>query len=258
MSNISWRRAAAALAALSLMAAMVSAQSPPAPPATDVEPASAAQSEESSSYSLGLVFGSQLHSSGLAGSISLDAVTRGLKEGLSGKELNPQDRERALQLMRAGREAVAKRNRAAASEFLAKNGVVPDVKTTASGLQYQVFAAGDAQASAPTVNDRVAVHYRGRLLDGTEFDNSDDHAQAATFSLNGVVKGWREALPMMKPGARWRLFVPPELGYDLNSPPAIPPGSLLIFDIELVKVEPRPVTSGQGARQHPADKPAAH
>ena len=121
-----------------------------------------------------------------------------------------------------------------------------------------MFAAGDAQASAPTVNDRVAVHYRGRLLDGTEFDNSDDHAQAATFSLNSVVKGWREALPMMKPGARWRLFVPPELGYDLNSPPAIPPGSLLIFDIELVKVEPRPVTSGQGARQHPADKPAAH
>lgn len=104
MSNIPRRRAAAALAALSLMAAMVSAQSPPAPPATDVEPASAVQPEESSSYSLGLVFGSQPHSSGLEGSISLDAVTRGLKEGLSGKELNPQDRERALQLMRAGRE----------------------------------------------------------------------------------------------------------------------------------------------------------
>jgi FKBP-type peptidyl-prolyl cis-trans isomerase len=82
----------------------------------------------------------------------------------------------------------------------------------------------------------VTVQYRGRLLNGTEFDNSASHGQAATFRVNSVIKGWQEALPMMKPGAKWQLFVPPELAYDVNSPTNIPPGSLLVFDIELVKI----------------------
>jgi len=98
------------------------------------------------------------------------------------------------------------------------------------------------------------VNYRGRLLDGTEFDNSEKHAQPVTFAVASVIKGWQEALQLMKPGAKWRFYVPPELGYDVNSPPSIPPGSLLIFDCELVRVEP---ANTMGALPHGA-QPAIH
>jgi FKBP-type peptidyl-prolyl cis-trans isomerase len=228
--------AIAALAALALAAPVILAQ---APPPTAPAPAPAA-ADEASSYSIGLVFGSQLHSSGLDNTLSYDAVMRGFKDGMGGKLLGEEDKQRAMQLMRTGREALAARNHASAREFLAKNAAVKGITTTASGLQYHVFDAGNAQAASPTVSDQVTVNYRGQLLDGTEFDNSDHHAQAATFGLDGVIKGWREALLLMKPGAKWRLFVPPELAYDLDSPLAIPPGSLLVFDIELLKVEPSP------------------
>lgn len=287
-SNAPWFHRSIALAALSLVASVTLAQAPPAPaaapgaaaagaPAATAPAAGAAAAgaatpgapapDEASSYSIGLVFGSQLHSSGLDNTLSFDAVMRGFKDGMGGKLLSDEDKQRAMQLMRAGRETVATRNRAAAREFLAKNTTAQGITTTASGLQYQVFDAGDAKAASPTLSDHVTVHYRGRLLDGTEFDNSDNHAQAATFGLAGVIKGWREALLLMKPGAKWRLFVPPELAYDANSPPPIPPGALLIFDVELVKVEPPGPSSVPGAKarpnvkvpvtKHPAAKPTA-
>jgi FKBP-type peptidyl-prolyl cis-trans isomerase len=243
---------------LALGAAAGAQNAPPAGTPAPPTAAEAADSIDASSYSLGLVFGNQLHSSGLDDQVSLDAVMRGLKDGLGGKELAPADRARAMKLMRSGREALGARNRAVARDFLASNAAAPGVKTTASGLQYEVLAEGDPKGASPTLSDRVTVHYRGRLLDGTEFDNSDNHALAPTFSLNGVIKGWREALLLMKQGAKWRLFVPPELGYDLNSPPSIPPGSLLVFDLELVKVEARPVMVNPGAQpKPPASKPAS-
>jgi len=246
-----WHHRMLALAALVLVAPVIVAQAPPAP-ASDAPAA-----DEASSYSMGLLFGSQLHSSGVDDILSSEAVMRGFKDGLGGKALGPEDKERAMKLMQVGRDAAAARNRAAAHDFLAKNGAAPGITTTASGLQYQVFEAGNAKAAAPTLTDRVTVNYRGRLLDGTEFDNSDKHAQAATFGLNGMIKGWREALPMMKPGAKWRLFIPPELAYDLNGPPNIPPGSLLIFDIELLKVEAAPAMSPQAPKDQKGTKPAA-
>ena len=240
------------IAALILAAPLGLAQTPapatPAPPSaeTNVPPAPPPEpvADDASSYSVGVTFGNQLHNSGLEHAVLIDSVIRGLKEGLAGKAVSNEDRERSVQLLRVGRDAVAARNRAAASEFLTKNAAVSGVTTTASGLQYMVFAAGDTKVASPTASDRVTVNYRGRLLDGTEFDNSDSHPQAATFGLEGVIKGWREALLMMKPGAKWRLFIPPALAYDTFSPPAIPPGSLLIFDVELLKVEPHPVMSG--------------
>jgi FKBP-type peptidyl-prolyl cis-trans isomerase len=162
-----------------------------------------------------------------------------------------------MQLVRSGREALATRNHEAARDYLAQNAKMAGVTTTASGLQYQVIEAGDARSASPAPGDRVTVHYRGRLIDGTEFDSSDAHAQAATFNVSAVIKGWREALLLMKPGAKWRLFVPPELGYDLNSPPTIPPGSALIFDIELLKIEPAPVMAPQASKAQKGSKPAA-
>ena len=215
--------------------------------------------DEKSSYSMGLSFGNQMHNSGLEHAVSMDAVIRGLKDGLDGKPVTAEDKDRAIQLMRVGRDAIGAHNHAAASEFLAKNTTVAGVTTTPSGLQYTVFSPGDAKAAAPAGNDQVTVNYRGRLLDGTEFDNSDSHSQPARFSLAaGVIKGWHEALVMMKPGAKWRLFIPPALAYDNYSPPTIPPGSLLIFDIELLKVESHPAMSPPGAMTPGAKPPATH
>ena len=263
-SNIRLLRNLLACAALCLAAPSAFAESavgtaaavldaPSAPPsATPPEPVA----DDASSYSVGVAFGNQLHNSGLEHAVLIDSLIRGLKEGLAGKIVTNDDRERSVQLLRVGREAISAHNRAVAHEFLEKNASVAGVTTTASGLQYMIFSSGDNKAPAPTVNDRVTVNYRGRLIDGTEFDNSDSHPQAASFGLEGVIKGWREALLLMKPGAKWRLFIPPALAYDAFSPPAIPPGSLLIFDVELLKVEPRPAMSGSSGSAPSGPKPA--
>ena len=260
-----WPRHALALAAFALLAPLASAQAPPAggAPATAAAsvaapvPAPASVPDEASSYSVGLVFGNQLRSAGLEQGLSIDAVMRGLKEGLAGKALSAEEKEQAMRLVRSGRDAAVARNHTAARDYLAINAAAPGVTVTASGLQYQVIQPGDAKRASPAGTDRVTVHYRGRLIDGTEFDSSDAHAQAATFGVNSVIKGWHEALLMMKPGAKWRLFVPPELAYDQNSPPAIPPGSLLIFDVELVKVEPAPMMRPQPPKVPKGAKPSA-
>src|SRR6185437_11083349 len=109
-------------------------------------------------------------------------------------------------------------NHAAARAFLARNGKKKGVVTTASGLEYQVLKAG--QGSSPKAGDMVTVNYRGKLLDGKEFDSSYKRGQPASFPVDRVIPGWQEALELMKPGAKWRIFVPPRLAYDLNSPPA--------------------------------------
>jgi FKBP-type peptidyl-prolyl cis-trans isomerase len=140
---------------------------------------------------------------------------------------------------------------------MAQNGKIQGVVSTASGLQYTIVKPGNSKAASPQPTDRVSVQYRGRLLDGTIFDSSDMHPMAATFSLNGgVIKGWREAMLLMKPGAEWRVFVPPDLAYGDNPPPRIPPGSLLVFDIQLVKIEPPIAMPPKQARPDPASRPA--
>ena len=193
------------------------------------------------SYSLGLYFGSQLHTSGLNTTVSVEQLERGLRDGLAGKAPTDEDKNRMSQMLHDGRESVAAHNRAQASEFLAQNGKIDGVVTTASGLQYTIIKPG--AGSLPKHTDRVTVHYRGRLLDGTQFDSSDAHPMPATFRLNGgVIKGWQEALLLMKPGAEMRAFVPPDLAYGDVARPGIPPGSLLVFDLELVKIEPPDTT----------------
>ena len=109
--------------------------------------------------------------------------------------------------------------------------------TTASGLQYQELKAGSGDS--PKMGDSVQVHYRGTVLSGTEFDSSYKRNAPATFEVGHVIPGWNEALQLMKPGAKWRLFIPPQLAYDLRPPPGsgIPPGSMLLFDVELLSVK---------------------
>jgi FKBP-type peptidyl-prolyl cis-trans isomerase len=190
----------------------------------------------SPSYSAGLQFGDGMHRAGITDELDLDAFMRGIKDGLAGKTVAPEDRERLNKFFSELRNKLIDRNHAAAKEFLDKNHTAAGVVTTASGLQYKVVEPGNSAAASPGPTDQVTVQYRGRLLDGTEFDSTYSRGTPATFLVNGVIPGWQEALVLMKPGAKWQLFVPPQLAYDANSRPPIPPGSLLVFDVELVSV----------------------
>jgi FKBP-type peptidyl-prolyl cis-trans isomerase len=200
-------------------------------------PAPADPARDRNSYLFGLTFGEQMHRLGITDEVSLDAITRGLKEGLQGGKIAPADQQQLQAFVKSVMEAVVLRNQAAAKDFLAHNALEPDVITTASGLQYKIIAPGDPAAKVIEPTNEVTVQYRGKLLDGSEFDSTYTRGAPASFPVNGVIKGWQEALVMMKPGAEWQLFVPPELGYGVSPKPGIPAGSLLIFDVELLSVK---------------------
>ncbi len=140
--------------------------------------------------------------------------------------------------MHAAAAATAARNGSAAHEFLARNANQPGVKITPSGLQYKIILAGSGNAASPRDTDQVTVNFRGTLLDGTEFDSSTKPGTLSTLQVNGVLKAWTEALTMMKPGDKWQLFVPPELGFGFTPRRNVPGGSLLIYDLQLVSVAP--------------------
>ncbi len=233
-----------------LAAQPVLGQTPTTPPAAAPQtpampaPASADTSTEHTSYLFGLTFGEQMHSVGITNQVDTDAIDRGVKDGLSGKKSTRADQQQIQEYVRSLMMAAAAHNKAAAQEFLSKNAKEKSVKTTASGLQYKVLNAGDAKAAAVLATDDVSVNYRGKLLDGTEFDSSYARGMPATFKINGVIKGWQEALVLMKPGAKWQLFIPPELAYGDAPRPGIPAGSLLIFEVELLSVKDSAATSG--------------
>ncbi len=136
---------------------------------------------------------------------------------------------------RAAAAEMGKVNKAAGEAFLAENGKREQVKTTPSGLQYEVVKEGNGPM--PTRDDRVMVHYTGSLIDGTVFDSSVERGEPATFGVTQVIPGWVEALQMMKEGAKWKLFIPSALAYGPNGAgAAIGPDSTLIFEVELIKV----------------------
>ncbi len=216
-------------------------------------------SPEAGGYDIGLMLGSQLAHNGVVPLVSLETVIRGLKDAAGGRTVTAEERDTALQYLRNGRDALAEKNRAAGREFLERNAKEPGVMTMPSGLQYRVLAKGDPNAKSPAPTDQVTVRYRASLADGTEFDRSETHDRAATFRVNSVFKGWQEAFVAMKPGAKWQLFVPPELGYGANSPPTVPPGALLIYELELLKVEPPAPMDPAAAKQRvkPASPPSS-
>lgn len=198
-----------------------------------------AQTEASNpevSYLLGLTFGAQLNSAGIISGISMEDIDRGITDGVAGKKVSSSDQDRIKSWVKSAQEEMATKDEVASRQFLERNRNDFGVVTTASGLQYQVMASGDSRAASPASSDRVTVNYRGKLIDGTEFDSSYSRGESATFLVNGVIKGWQEALALMKPGAKWRLFVPPELAYGSTPRPGIPPNSLLVFDVELLSI----------------------
>jgi FKBP-type peptidyl-prolyl cis-trans isomerase FklB len=227
-------------------------------PATAAKGTSAGKSSATSaaSYSLGVSMGEQLRANGIpADAVSGERLAQGVRDALGGKvHLTDADRNNIAGLLRAARESAGEAGHRAAAKFLAENGQKPDVVTTASGLQYRVVAPG--KGDSPKASDEVIVNYRGKLLDGTEFDSSYQRGKPVTFPVNHVIPGWTEALQLMKPGGKYELFVPPQLAYDLNPPPGapIPAGSMLIFDVELVGIKPpqtpagTPSASGQPPR----------
>jgi FKBP-type peptidyl-prolyl cis-trans isomerase FklB len=196
-----------------------------------------------------------MHSVGITDQVNIDAISRGLKDGLQGKHSDPADRQQLQLFVRSVMEAGLAHNKTAAKDFLASNGQKKDVVTTASGLQYKIIAAGDRKAAVIAPTDEVTVQYRGKLLDGSEFDSTYSRGTPATFRVNGVIPGWQEALVLMKPGAKWQLFVPPELAYGAVPKPGIPGNSLLVFDVELVSVKPPAAEPGTVPAQ-PNVKPA--
>jgi FKBP-type peptidyl-prolyl cis-trans isomerase FklB len=231
-----------------------SAEYKDAPAKKPAAKAPAAQTPKAAgSYALGVSMGEQLRRAKVsADSVSAEQLAQGVRDAISGKvQMSQEYQQNIMALIRRAHEAEAEPNHAAAASFLAENGKKKDIVTTASGLQYKVINPGSGEPPKPT--DQVTVNYRGTLLNGTEFDSSAKHGGPATFTANQVIPGWQEALVLMKPGAKYQLFIPPKLAYDLDSPPTIPPGSMLIFDVDLVGVKPPAAATAPPA--HPQVQP---
>lgn len=199
---------------------------------------------ESLSYALGLSMGNNFKASGIKEINVQDfadgvaAVYNGLAPRMSYDEAKKVIQEYFTALEAKQHEEAAKMaqvNKAAGEAFLAQNGKRAEVKTTPSGLQYEVITEGDGPT--PTAQDQVEVHYTGKLIDGTVFDSSVDRGVPATFGVTQVIPGWVEALQLMKAGSKWRLFIPSALAYGpQGAGNIIGPDSTLIFDVELLKV----------------------
>ena len=214
---------------------------------------SAAGSKSAESYSLGVMWGTQLHDAGITpADLVNERFQAGLHDALSGKAaMTPADQQNLQSLLRRSHEHAVEANHNAASAFLAANAKKTGVITTASGLQYKVLQEGSGDS--PKATDTVTVNYRGTTLDGREFDSSYKTGKPANFPVGRVIPGWTEGLQLMKPGGKYQLFIPPQLAYDAQSPPGIgiPPGSMLVFDVDLLSVQP-PAPSGSAATPGPA------
>jgi len=156
--------------------------------------------------------------------------------------------------MEQKQKATGEKNKTDGAKFLEENKKKEGVKTTASGLQYKVVKEGTGPQ--PKATDMVTVNYRGTLIDGTEFDSSYKRGQPATFPLNGVIKGWTEAVQLMKVGSKYQLFVPSNLAYGERSVgPDIAPNATLIFEVELLDVKPPPTPAPQASGPAPQAAP---
>ncbi|MEZ4685440.1 MAG: FKBP-type peptidyl-prolyl cis-trans isomerase [Bacteroidia bacterium] len=196
------------------------------------------------SYVFGALTASDFVQTGLR--VNSDLISTGLKEGLEGKSgafdsLTIQNLMNTMQGMlqtsfEEKQKVEGEKNQQEGEAFLAENKTKEGVVELPSGLQYKVLEAGSG--ASPTIDDKVSAHYEGRLINGDVFDSSYERGQPAIFAVNGVIPGWTEALKMMKPGAKWQLFIPGDLAYGLRgSPPKIGPNAVLVFDVELLEIK---------------------
>jgi len=196
------------------------------------------------SYGIGLSLGRSLKRDGLE--VDPKLVLQGLQDGLAGREplVSLQELQAAFQQLQAqlqakqqaALQALAKKNLEEGQRFLENNKKRKGVVTLKSGLQYEVLKSGNGPSPKPT--DVVRTHYVGKLIDGTVFDSSVARGEPATFRVDRVIKGWSEALQLMKVGDKWRIYIPADLAYGGRGvPPRIGPNSVLIFDVELLGIE---------------------
>ena len=210
------------------------------------EDASLESRTDSVSYSLGYFYGQSLASEGVE-SLENGNFIAGLNQALEEEDaaINQMDMQALMQQyqqeiaenQQARQESEASENIEAGNQFLEENAENDDVTVTESGLQYRVIEEGSG--ASPSAEDEVEVHYRGTLISGEEFDSSYERDETASFPLNRVIPGWTEGLQLMSEGATYEFFVPAELGYGNNPPPGSPiqPGSVLIFEVELIDVK---------------------
>jgi FKBP-type peptidyl-prolyl cis-trans isomerase FklB len=250
----------------------VKPQKPPATSATKTGPASGAKTavpltlktpKDKSSYSIGLNIGKGLHRDDV--DVDPSIILRGLRDGLADRKPLMTDEEIkatmiALQTdvrkkQQAKMEMAANTNKQEGEAFLTANKTQDGVVTLPSGLQYKILKEGDGPKPAAT--DSVVCNYRGTLLNNTEFDSSYKRGQPATLNVSGVIKGWTEALQLMPVGSKWQLFVPSELAYgQRGAGGTIGPNATLIFEIELLSIQPKGVTKAPAAQPPPTQPPA--
>jgi len=194
--------------------------------------------KEKASYGIGVNVGKRFKNDSLE--LDMDAFMRGIKDVLTDAKpaLTEEEINTALEGLRnqvQQKASVAgEKNKKTGEDFLAKNKAEKGVITLPDGLQYKVLKEGTG--ATPKETDTVRVNYRGTLIDGTEFDSSYKRNEPIEFPVNGVIKGWIEALQKMKVGSKWQLFIPPDLAYGANGSGPIPPNSTLIFEVELLGI----------------------
>lgn len=194
------------------------------------------------SYAVGHQIGRNMKSQDLK--IDTKAFVTAMKQTLEGKDLQMTEKEmreamrKMSEMRRTKRMEKAQGNKKQGTEYLAKNKSKEGVKVTATGLQYRVLKEGEG--AKPKKEDTVKVHYKGTLIDGTEFDSSYKRNRPAEFPVQAVIPGWTEALQLMPVGSKWELVIPSELGYGEMGNPKIPGNSVLIFEVELLDIVKKP------------------
>lgn len=193
--------------------------------------------QNKASYAIGQQIGNSIKQQKI--DVDPEVIAMAIKDAQKGEnKLGPEGVKEAMtklqESMMQKSMKEAEDNKGKSGEFLEKNKTDEGVKTTASGLQYKIEK--DGTGKIPSANDTVKVHYKGTLVNGEQFDSSYDRGQPAEFPVTGVIRGWTEALQLMKVGSKYKLFIPPELAYGSAGRPGIPPNSVLIFDVELIDV----------------------
>jgi FKBP-type peptidyl-prolyl cis-trans isomerase FklB len=199
-------------------------------------------------YAIGLNIANSIKQQGIANELNINTLAKAIQDAFAGGTLalSEDEAQNVLRVFSEKMQSKAAEEQAKASsvneaegkKFLDENKSKPGVKTTSSGLQYLVLTEGTGEI--PKETDVVKTHYHGTLINGEVFDSSVQRGQPATFPVNGVIKGWIEALQLMKVGSKWKLFVPADLAYgDRGAGGKIGPGSTLIFEVELLSIEPK-------------------
>jgi FKBP-type peptidyl-prolyl cis-trans isomerase len=209
--------------------------------------------EQRVSYGMGIGLGQRIKQETFE--IDVDAFSQGVKDAIAGGEQLMTQDEIMAQMQAFQQKQVAKQqeemnklaetNKAEGDAFLAENAKKEGVVTTESGLQYSVTTEGDG--AKPSATDTVEVHYKGTLLDGTEFDSSYKRGATVSFPVNGVIPGWTEALQLMPVGSKWTLFIPSDLAYGPGGTGGGPigPNQALVFDVELVSIKAEEAKDGE-------------